>query len=1107
MTESPKAKDVSILVTGDFAADHNIYLPELCDEEGRGGLESRYRCMLGGAVIVYNLLREFAEQLPNKNTNDQTPSITVAFDGKADEKKPTSNPAAAVWHPKPGGDVVKQEKAEVWRLERSLALGKTDGFSEPPRIPDTNNDFESDILVVEDDAGQFRYKLDPASWPCVFDKWDKDSKKTDADLAKPSWVVLKMTGPVCQGDLWWQLTSEHGPWDRLVVVMPISDLRREDVRISQGISWERTAEDIVRELKNNPVLTGLRKVKHVIIVLNGEGALWVECPDPKAEHRDYKYHLIFDPGHMEKEWAENKDIQGDSYGYMSGFTAALTAGIAVLKDKSDEPKMVDAIKAGLLTTRRIRVLGHGDASATEPGFPFGPLADMIVKDLVGTLPSNGKNPNGGGPNGKDPNKPSSGGGLTIKPDKLGVFGDVTIPANASTASPGRSWRILDDNNPDGIRSETEPLYGVARRVAMFGLKKSPNIPYAQFGKLLTTDRDEIEALRNIKRLMEEYTKNEKVQNPLSVGVFGPPGSGKSFGIKQIAKGILGDESPCLEFNLSQFDDTTDLIGAFHQVRDKVLEGHTPLVFWDEFDSKGYKWLQFLLAPMQDGKFQQNQITHPIGRCIFVLAGATSYDFDNFGPCRDDHKGMENFKLLKGPDFKSRLHGFLNVLGPNQRQLCRWEKKPDGSHSREWVNDPEDVCFPVRRAVLLRAMLGLVGKRENERMEIDHGLLAALLEIDQYTHGSRSMEKIMQSIKRADGCHARRSALPTDEVLAMNTDAEMFMHIAVESQNFQDQAERIAREIHKSYLNLNDDRYTNYKQDYLTLPEPIKADNIAAASRIPWVLGLAGLYVCVGKPDSAEPDEIRKILRHHMETLACEEHELWMHQKVTNGWRLPTDGKRDKAQKLNECLVPYNELVDSDREKDRNSIKNYPVVVNDAGFTIVAERALQRCWAFVTELNDTLDSLRFDWLQRRERLVSREPFGVAVRAVILDQQQRCLLVRRSNACKSFSGTWEWPGGKVDPGETYDAAVLREVAEETGLQIELTGVAGAYPIEVRGIHIAVLCLEATLAGGDLQLSEEHDDSEWVPLEDLGQRDLTPGLREFAEKYIQSMPKDGE
>jgi len=46
-----------------------------------------------------------------------------------------------------------------------------------------------------------------------------------------------------------------------------------------------------------------------------------------------------------------------------------------------------------------------------------------------------------------------------------------------------------------------------------------------------------------------------------------------------------------------------LNGAFHQVRDLALSGRTPVVFWDEFDSRELLWLQYLLAPMQDGRFQ------------------------------------------------------------------------------------------------------------------------------------------------------------------------------------------------------------------------------------------------------------------------------------------------------------------------------------------------------------------------------------------------------------------------------------------------------------------------------------------------------------------------
>ena len=108
------------------------------------------------------------------------------------------------------------------------------------------------------------------------------------------------------------------------------------------------------------------------------------------------------------------------------------------------------------------------------------------------------------------------------------------------------------------------------------------------------------------------------------------------------------------------------------------------------------------------------------------------------------------------------------------------------------------------------------------------------------------------------------------------------------------------------------------------------------------------------------------------------------------------------------------------------------------------------------------------------------------------------MRRSAHNRSFVGTWEWPGGKADPGETFDVAVRREVAEEAGLQIELTGVAGAFNIETAQMHLAVLCMEAKMCGGALRLSDEHDESAWVSLAELSKWNLTAGFREFAETY---------
>lgn len=131
-------------------------------------------------------------------------------------------------------------------------------------------------------------------------------------------------------------------------------------------------------------------------------------------------------------------------------------------------------------------------------------------------------------------------------------------------------------------------------------------------------------------------------------------------------------------------------------------------------------------------------------------------------------------------------------------------------------------------------------------------------------------------------------------------------------------------------------------------------------------------------------------------------------------------------------------------------------------------------------------------------MTAKPFGLAVKAVIADGSGRSLLIRRSASNRHFVGQWEWPGGKVDPGESFDVAALREVKEETGLDVELTGLAGAVEFEMPARRIIVLCLEARLLGGELKLSEEHDDSTWVKFSDYGRYEFTDNVRELVMKY---------
>ena len=83
------------------------------------------------------------------------------------------------------------------------------------------------------------------------------------------------------------------------------------------------------------------------------------------------------------------------------------------------------------------------------------------------------------------------------------------------------------------------------------------------------------------------------------------------------------------------------------------------------------------------------------------------------------------------------------------------------------------------------------------------------------------------------------------------------------------------------------------------------------------------------------------------------------------------------------------------------------------------------------------------------------------ALVRDARGRVLLVRRAD-----DGRWAMPGGWVDPGETPEQAVVREVAEETGLRVSAPRLLHAKQ-RPASVHYTFAC---TLGGGDLRTSDE-------------------------------------
>jgi 8-oxo-dGTP diphosphatase len=110
-------------------------------------------------------------------------------------------------------------------------------------------------------------------------------------------------------------------------------------------------------------------------------------------------------------------------------------------------------------------------------------------------------------------------------------------------------------------------------------------------------------------------------------------------------------------------------------------------------------------------------------------------------------------------------------------------------------------------------------------------------------------------------------------------------------------------------------------------------------------------------------------------------------------------------------------------------------------------------------------------------MSDVPFGLSVKALIRNDAGRYLVIRRSSDSAFWPGTWDLPGGKLDPGESFDQALLREALEETGLQIRLTRYIGGTEWPLPQIRVVFVVMEATVAGGTVNLSDEHEAYQWV------------------------------
>ena len=97
---------------------------------------------------------------------------------------------------------------------------------------------------------------------------------------------------------------------------------------------------------------------------------------------------------------------------------------------------------------------------------------------------------------------------------------------------------------------------------------------------------------------------------------------------------------------------------------------------------------------------------------------------------------------------------------------------------------------------------------------------------------------------------------------------------------------------------------------------------------------------------------------------------------------------------------------------------------------------------------------------------------------------------------FEGLWEFPGGKIEPGESCEVALVREIQEELGVDIEVGDLICTTEYDYPSFHLTMHCFLCNIASGEIEL-REHKSARWLTKESLNDVDWLPADLEVIEK----------